>query len=260
MDTMLFRRSHAIARQELRLLRHDSFPLLAFVVMPLIGMVFMKSAFRTTLVAAGVPHATGAEQAVPGIAVTFGPVLIGSVGYGFYREHAWKTWQRLRAAPVSTAEIMCGKMILPLIQAGGQFVLLFGVGGLLLGLQVNGSWGQLVLVAAAFTFLLIALGLAITAVCQTVMQANAAAYVGGLLGACLGGALIPYSTLPPWARAIAPITPHYWAMRGYQNAILDRGESVLPCLAVLVLFGLTFTVIAAWRLRFDDAKTGFTVS
>jgi ABC-2 type transport system permease protein len=254
------RRSWTIAHQELRLLRHDSFPLLAFVLMPLIGMVFMKSAFRTTLLSAGLPNATGAEQAVPGIAVTFGPVLIGSVGYGFYREHAWKTWQRLRSSPVSTAEIMCGKTILPMILAVGQFVLLFGLGGLLLGLRVHGSWGQLILVAAAFAFLLITLGLAITALCKTVMQANAAAYVGGLLCACLGGSLMPYSTLPPWAQAIAPLTPHYWAMRGYQNAILDRGENVAPCLAVLLLFGLVFAGVAAWRLRFDDAKTGFAIS
>jgi len=253
------RRSWAIARQELRLLRHDSFPLLAFVLMPLIGMAFMKSAFQPTLASAGIPGATGAEQAVPGIAVTFGPVLIGSVGYGFFREHAWGTWQRLRVSPATTLEIMCGKTVLPLLQASGQFILLFGVGALFLGLQVQGSWGQLVLVAGAFGFLLIALGFAITALCRTVMQANAAAYVGGLLGACLGGALMPYSTLPPWAQTIAPLTPHYWAMRGYENAILDRGESVVPCLAVLTLFGLGFAALAAWRFRFDDEKTGFTI-
>jgi ABC-2 type transport system permease protein len=253
-------RSWVIARQELRMLRHDSFAILALVVLPLISMVFMKSAFQTTLLTEGVPGATGAEQAVPGIAVTFGPVLIGSVGYGFYREHAWKTWQRLRASPASTAEIMCGKTILPLIQASGQFVLLFGLGGVLLGLRVHGSWGQLVLVAAAFSLLLIALGFALTATCKTVMQANAITYVGGLAGACIGGALMPYATLPPWAQAIAPLAPQYWAMRGYQNAILDQGDGVVLPLAMLLLFAVAFAALAAWRLRFEDTKTGFAAS
>jgi ABC-2 type transport system permease protein len=253
-------RSWAIARNEMRLLRYDSFAIFALVAMPLIGMVFMKSAFQATLLSGGVRDATGAEQAVPGIAVTFGPVLIGSVGYGFYREHAWKTWQRLRASPASTAEVMCGKTILPLILGSGQFLLLFGLGGLLLDLQVKGSWVQLVLVAAAFGLLLIALGFAITAVCETVMQANALIYVGGLACACLGGALMPYSTLPAWAQAVAPAIPHYWAMRGYQNAILDQGESVVLPLAVLLFFAVTFAAIAAWRLRFEETKTGFAVS
>jgi ABC-2 type transport system permease protein len=256
----MLRRSWVIARQELRLVSHDPFPLLAFAVLPLIGMVFMKSAFQATLLSEGVDHATGAEQAVPGIAVTFGPVLIGTVGYSFYREYGWKTWERLRASPVSTAEIMCGKTVLPLLQAAGQFVFLFGLGALLLDLQVRGSWGQLILVATAFGLFLIALGFAITAVCRTAIQASAIAYIGGLAGACIGGALMPYSTLPPWAQAIAPAFPHYWAMRGYRNAILDQGESVLLPLVMLLFFAAVFAGIAAWRLRFDDVKAGFMVN
>lgn len=254
------RRSLVIARQELRLLRHDPFPILAFVILPFIGMVFMKSAFQATLLSEGVRHASGAEQAVPGIAVTFGPVMIGTVGYSFYREHAWKTWERLRASPASTAEIMCGKSVLPLLQATGQFVFLFGLGGLLLGLRVNGSWGQLILVAAAFGLLLIALGFAVTAVCRTAIQASAAATIGGLACACLGGALMPYSTLPPWAQAISPLIPHYWAMRGYRDAILGRGGSVVLPVVMLLLFAVAFAAIAAWRLRFEDTKTGFALS
>ncbi len=256
----MLRRSWIVAHHELRLIRHDPFPLLALAILPFIGMVFMKSAFQTTLLSEGVAQATGAEQAVPGIAVTFGPVLIGTVGYSFYREHGWKTWERLRASPVSTAEILCGKTVLPLLQAAGQFAFLFGLGYLLLDLQVRGSWAQLILVATAFGLFLIALGFAITAVCKTAIQASAIAYVGGLAGACLGGALMPYSTLPPWAQAIAPAVPHYWAMRGYRNAILDRGESVLLPLAMLLLFALVFAAVAAWRLRFEDAKAGFMIN
>lgn len=256
----MLRRSWVIAHHELRLIRHDPFPLLAFAVLPFIAMIFMKSAFQVTLVSEGVTHATGAEQAVPGIAVTFGPVLIGTVGYSFYREHGWKTWERLRASPVGTAEIMCGKTVLPLLQAAGQFAFLFGLGALLLDLHVEGPWGQLILIATAYGLFLIALGFAITAVCRTAIQASAIAYIGGLAGACIGGALMPYSTLPPWAQEIAPAVPHYWAMRGYRNAILDQGESVLLPLVVLLLFAAVFAGIAAWRLRFDDVKAGFMIN
>jgi len=250
------RRSWVIARNEILLLRYDSFALLALTVLPLIGMAFMKSAFQSSC---GIAGATGAAQAVPGIAVTFGPVLIGSVGYGFYREHAWKTWPRLRSSPASTAEILCGKTILPLLLLGGQFALLFGLGGALLGLHVEGSWAALALVAVAFGLLLISLGFAITAVCETVVQANAITAVAGLAGACLGGALMPFATLPGWAQTIAPAVPHYWAMRGYQDVILGRGGGVALPVAVLLLYTAGFAAVAAWRLRFEDAKTGFAI-
>jgi hypothetical protein len=31
-------------------------------------------------------------------------------------------------------------------------------------------------------------------------------------------------------------------------------------LAVLLFFALAFIIVAVWRLRFDDTKTGFVVS
>jgi ABC-2 type transport system permease protein len=255
----MLRRSRVIARHELRILRHDSFPVVMLAVTPLFGMVFMKSAFQPALVAEGLRHANGSEQAVPGIAVTFGTMLIGSVGYGFYREHAWKTWPRLRASPASTIEVVSGKIALPLLLAAVQFTLLFGVGTWLLDLHVLGSWLGLVMVGVAFSLALVALGLAVTAVCQTVMQANAFVYVGGLLLSCLGGALVPHSTLPGWGRALSPLAPHYWAMRGYQNAILDRGGGVAAPVTMLLLFAALFTAVAVWKLRFEDVKTGFAI-
>jgi ABC-2 type transport system permease protein len=255
----MLRRSLVIARHELRILRHDSFPVVMLAVTPLFGMVFMKPAFQPTLVADGIRHANGAEQAVPGIAVTFGTMLIGSVGYGFYREHAWKTWPRLRASSASTIEVVGGKIALPLALATAQFALLFGVGAWLLDLRVLGSWLELVMVGIAFGLALVALGLAVTAVCKTVMQANAVVYVGGLLLSCLGGALVPHSTLPGWGRALSPFVPHYWAMRGYQNAILDRGGGVALPVVVLLLFATLFTAVAVWKLRFEDIKTGFAI-
>ena len=73
---MSSRRSIAIARNDVRIMRHDYFPVVLLVVMPLVGMVFMKSAFRSTVIAYGVANTNGAEQAVSGIAVTFGFLLV----------------------------------------------------------------------------------------------------------------------------------------------------------------------------------------
>jgi ABC-2 type transport system permease protein len=80
-----------------------------------------------------------------------------------------------------------------------------------------------------------------------------------LFGA-IGGALVPFSVLPGWARTIAPVTPTYWAMRGFRSVILDAqgvGGVTTP-VGVLLGMALLFAIVALRRLRFDQAKVGWS--
>jgi ABC-2 type transport system permease protein len=190
--------------------------------------------------------------------VFFGFYLASQVSFGFYREHAWATWDRLRASPASAGAILLGKIVVPLFEAGIQFLVLFGLGGILLGLHVRGPWVQLPMVAFAFSLCLVALGLAVTAVCRSVMQVNAIINISALLFACLGGALVPESLLPHWAKVLSPAVPSYWAMKGFRRTILDESGGELMPIAVLLGFAAAFALIAVWRLRFDQQKTGFS--
>ena len=68
---------------------------------------------------------------------------------------------------------------------------------------------------------------------------------------------MPVESLPEWVQPIAPISPVYWAMEGYRNAILDGGGvgDVARCpLAALVGFAVVFAAIALWRLRARRAQ------
>lgn len=248
-------RMAAIARQDLKVLGTDSMPAIMLIVMPFLLMPFLKPAFNVALHIEGRRGATGAEQVVPGMAVTFGFFLVGNVSLGFYREHAWKTWERLRASPAGTGEILIGKMVTPLLQAVTQFGLVFGLGGLLMGLHVKGSWMALCAVGAAFGLYLVTTGLAVTALCRTVLQANAVVNIGTLLLAGLAGALVPYSLLPGWAQDIAPAVPSYWAMQGYKHAIFGEGAVVRPILFLLG-FSILSALIALVRFRLDETKVG----
>jgi ABC-2 type transport system permease protein len=65
------------------------------------------------------------------------------------------------------------------------------------------------------------------------------------------------AVLPEWAKKIAPLTPTYWAMRGFRSVILDGqtwGAIVAPVVA-LTAMSAVFAVIALRRLRFGDSKT-----
>jgi ABC-2 type transport system permease protein len=256
---MSLARAGAIARHELRLLRSDPAFFIIFTTMPLMVMAFIKPAFRFALEAEGQVGVNGAEQAVPGVSVMFSLFLVGNVGFSFFREHGWGTWERLRASFASPAEVMAGKVVVPLLQAALQLVVLFGLGGILYGLKVRGSVVGLALVAATFCICLVSIGLALLAVCRSVMQLNALSNLGAMVLAGVGGALAPATALPGWARAMSPAVPSYWAMRGFRSVILDRGGIGDVLLPMVVLLGFAFVsvLIAARRFRFDEAKTFF---
>jgi ABC-2 type transport system permease protein len=253
---MSWRRSAAVARQDLRILRSDPAFLVIMTVMPLVVMAFIKPAFRASLLLNGVSGVNGAEQAVPGTSVMFAFFLLGNLGFGVFREHAWNTWERLRASPASPAEIMMGKIVVPLATLLLQLGVLFGIGGLLFGLHVRGSMLGMILVIGALAVCLVSLGALLLAVCRSVMQLNAATNIGTMVFAGLGGAITPLSVLPAWARTIAPITPSYWAMRGFRSVTLTNGDLGSVALPILVLlsFAAGFAILAGLRFRAEETK------
>jgi ABC-2 type transport system permease protein len=251
------RRIAAIARQDLRILRTDPMAVVPLIVLPLVVMPFLQPAFRAAFHFAGLRRANGAEQVVPGMAVTFGFFLVMNTCSSFFREHTWQTWDRLRASPAGAVEIMLGKMITPLVEVTLQFVLLFGFAGLLMDLHVRGSWLELCAVGCAFALFLVTTGVALTGICRTYMQANAAVAAGALVMGGFAGALVPHALLPPWAQSVAPLVPSYWAMQGYKHAIFG-GKTVLVPILLLLGFSLVSTIVAASRFRLDDPKIGPT--
>ncbi len=140
-----------------------------------------------------------------------------------------------------------------------QLALVFGVGVVALDLQVDGSVAGVTAVSAALPACVVAFGLAITAVEHTMQQVSALGCLGATLCNAIGGALVPYSTLPGWLQAIGPITPRYWAMRGYNALILGGdgfGAAVLP-VVMLLGYAAVFVVVALVRFRFDEAKVAW---
>src|SRR5690242_9157361 len=115
---MSLRRSGAVARHELRVMRRDPAPLMVLLVMPVIMAPLFGTTFRAALAFEGHPHASGSDFAIPAQMVQFGFFLAPYTGFVFFREHIWRTWSRLRASPVSPVDIVIGKA-LPMVALGG---------------------------------------------------------------------------------------------------------------------------------------------
>jgi ABC-2 type transport system permease protein len=237
----------------------DPFPIVVLVAFPVLAMTFLKPAFELAVVADGHPGANGSEHVVPGQAVVNAFFVVSMTSFAFFSEYGWNTWERLRASAATSAEIVAAKALPRFVVSIAGFVVVFAAGIVLLDLESDGPLVALLPLVVALACCLVMLGVAATALSRTVAQANAFAFVGLVLFGAIGGALVPFSVLPDWARAIAPVTPTYWAMRGFRSVILagDGVTAVLfPVAALLGMAGL-FGLVALARFRFDDAKTSW---
>ncbi|MFE7812871.1 ABC transporter permease [Streptomyces sp. NPDC057433] len=250
----------AVVRQDLRLTLRDPTPFVVRTIMPLLIMAFMQPLFRSHLRDGGLADANGAEQAVPGMAVMSLFFLVNVIGFAMFREHGWNTWDRLRATAARPAELLVARMVLPMVTAVLQFAVVFVLGALLLHLHVTGSYLALAVVGVALALDVVMVGMALVAVCRTIAQVSVLSNVLALLFAGLGGALTPLSTLPGWARPLAPAVPSYWAMRGFSEIILRGGglASVLLPTAMLCLFAVGLAVVILVFFRADHRKLSWS--
>jgi len=246
----------AVARHEFRVIA--TMPGLAIfgIVLPIVLVSMIKSLLTGTVGSGGAGGAGGVQIAVPGIAVAFAAFGAGRLGFAFFRDQAWGTWDRLRASPASTLEIVVGKLLpwaaLSLVQMLGLIL----VAAALFGFRVRGSWPALVILLLGTATCLTAFGALLTAFSRTSQQLNVVNGVCGVALAALGGALVPTSALPHWVAVVAPATPTYWALQGLHRVVLQRGglaDAAVPILALLA-FTAGFAVLAAYRFRFEESK------
>lgn len=250
----------ALAKVQLRILRNDPWFLVIMFGMPLVVMPLFQRTMGLSLVQSGFEGASGAEQVVPGQVVLFGFFVGGSVAFCLFREHGWRTWDRLRASAASSRSLLSGFAIPWVIIHIGYQLALFAVGALALGLRFRGgSPIALIMVVAGYSLCVVSLLLLVATVFRTVNQVSAFQNVGAMAFGGLGGALVPFEQLPGWARAIAPVTPAYWAMDGHRSIFLEAGGvgDVLLPVGVLVGASAVFALVGASRFRADETKEFF---
>jgi len=250
----------AIVENEVRLLRRDLVPVILVVAMPVAIIPFIVPGTKYVLQVAGYTAATGAEHAVPGLAVLFSSFTAVSIALTFYREHGWNTWNRLRISAGSSSEIILGKTVPSFLMTLCQMLLLFSLGVAAFDLSIRGSVLALGAMCAAHAMLVVGIAILLVSFCNSVQQANAIANVGGIVAAGVGGAITPESALPGWVRAVAPLSPPYWTMRGLGTVILDGGglRDVVVPLAVLLAMTGGLVAIACSRFRMDEGKRSWS--
>jgi ABC-2 type transport system permease protein len=249
-STAMFRRSLEIGLQELRLLRRTPEPLVLFVLAPVPLMALFRPVFKLVLLQEGHVGVNGAEKAATVAAILFASPLSAYLALHILNEHAWNTWDRLRAS-ASSVEIIIGKSLPWFVVGCCSSTLLFATGVVLFGLTVRGSPVALVVVSAAFTAYLVALGVVLVTLLRGTQQVSTFGFLGTVILTGTSGAMTPLSLLPGWVRSIAPANPSYWAARGFRTVLLDGGgvDAVIRPAVVLLAFAAGLALVAWAGIR-----------
>jgi ABC-2 type transport system permease protein len=158
--------------------------------------------------------------------------------------------RRMLSTPTSSTVVLAGEALGRFLTVAFQGVYIMVGTALIFGVD----WGDPVgAVALMLVFAAVASGAAMLAG-ATFRNEQQAAGVGIMLSlglAALGGCMAPLQIFSPTMRAIAHVTPHAWALDGY-NELVGHGGTVadiLPELAVLAAMAAVLLAFGARRLR-----------
>lgn len=166
------------------------------------------------------------------------------------RERERGNLELLINTPVSSAELMIGK-VTPYIAIGLlQLALILGVGQLLFDVPVRGSIMDLYIAGAAFIAAKLALGLLISTVTQTQFQAMQLTVFILMPSILLSGFMFPFDGMPTVAQYIGEILPTTHLIR-LTRGIMLRGAPLGELTSDLVyLAGFALAAMTVAALRF----------
>ncbi len=182
-----------------------------------------------------------------GVILTMTMILFTAVA--IVRERERGNLELLINTPLSSAELMIGKIVPYILIGMLQLALILGVGRLLFDVPVRGSIVDLYLAASAFVAANLSLGLLISTAARTQFQAMQMMVFILLPSILLSGFMFPFDGMPQVARYIGEILPNTHFIRLTRGIMLrDAGlGELLPDLYYLIGFTLVAMTIAAKR-------------
>jgi ABC-2 type transport system permease protein len=231
----------ALTRHNLLLRRRDPANLVTYIILPVILIAAFKPVL-TRLMPDG-----GTAQDVTGQLVLSSTLALQIVGMSLLSERAWRTWEMLRATPVTAAELLIGKAVpvLAVLLLQQAVVIVYGV--VAAGLSVTGPPLLLLLAMLVWSTTLLAAGSLLATLVASHGQLAVLTDIGAIVFSTLGGALLPMSMMPAIFRHVAPASPGYWAIGMLKAAV--RGDAAGTLGPAAVLGGLAVVAGAAACLR-----------
>jgi ABC-2 type transport system permease protein len=167
------------------------------------------------------------------------------------RERELGTLEQLVVSPIRSGELMLGKMI-PLITIGYiNLTTILVCAVFWFGVPIVGSAVLLYLTVFVFFFTTLGLGILVSTIAKTYIQATQLIQFFLMPSMLLSGFIFPVDAMPrvlQWASYLVPLTYFLQIVRG----IIIKGvglEELWPQIALLTLFGLVVFTTAVLRFR-----------
>ena len=173
--------------------------------------------------------------------------LIGCVAtfaLSMVRERQAGTFLRLRAAPLSRAEILAGKALACWLACIAELLLLLALGVLFFGMRPGGA-GVLAAAFAASSIGFVGLMMLLSQCGRGEVAVASSGWAVMLVMAMFGGAMMPYFLMPEWMQQLGEFSPVRWAILSLEGALwrgLSWRELARPCLNLVGLGAVSFAL------------------
>ena len=183
-----------------------------------------------------------------GVILTMTMILFTSVA--IVRERERGNLELLINTPLSSTELMVGKVIPYIVIGMLQLALILAVGRLLFGVPVRGSVADLYLAASAFIAANLALGLLISTAAKTQFQAMQMMVFILLPSILLSGFMFPFDGMPKFAQYIGEALPNTHFIRLTRGIMLRDASLAELTSDLLYLLGFTVVAMSIAAMRF----------
>jgi len=188
------------------------------------------------------PEQRTAVNIVPGLlAIILTMTMILFTSTAIVRDRERGNLELLITTPVHSLELMLGKIIPYILIGLIQMTIILGLGRLVFNVPIIGELTQIVLVTMLFIAASLTLGLIISTIAQTQLQAMQMTVFILLPSILLSGFMFPYEGMPKAAQWISEALPTTHFIRMIRGVVL-RGASI-ENLHSDALFLILFTVI-----------------
>ncbi len=170
---------------------------------------------------------------------------------GLLKDRRMGIWKRLRASPITSMNLILGKLLGSSLISALILFGIFGFGALVFHLRISGSYLGFELLLLTTAFMTACFGLFVAALGRTEQQSRGFAVMAVLLMSMLGGAWFPSFLMPNWMQTASLLVPVRYAVDGF-DAMTWRGlglDAALVPLAGLLTFSFVFAAIAFWRME-----------
>lgn len=188
---------------------------------------------------------------IPGvIGLILQNITIILTSFAMVRERERGTIEQLIMTPVSSLELIIGKLIPYVVIGFFDLIMVLILGGVIFGMVIEGSLGLLIFLGTMFLVCALAMGMLISTVAKTQLQAMQASIALLLPSVLLSGFMFPREAMPKLIYYISNVFPITYFLQILRGIIVKGVGAAYLVESIVPLFILIIIIIIVTMLKF----------